>query len=321
MSILKRSFLMISMVMATVVVMAQSVEDAGAKYNEGNEYYKEKSYSNAVASYEEALNIATEAGVDGEELKSSIEKQLKNAYYKNGLSQYKGRKYDAAIALLEKAYTLSEQLGDDSMKTKTATYIAKVRSTKGSSLLKAKKVDEAFAEYEMAIEILPTCVNAYYGKGLVYKAKDDMANMVINMDKAIEFGADNPKAAKYVKKAKSTASKALVNAGAKEIQKEHGKKAAEYINLSFKYAPGTAMAYYYLALSYNKIQKWNDAISAANTAIGMDTEDKSDMYFALGKAYEGKGDDAGACTAYKNVTSGPNVEAAKYQMTQVLKCN
>ncbi len=321
MNILKRSFLMISMVLATVIVMAQSVEDAGAKYNEGNEFYKEKSYSNAVASYEEALNIATEAGVAGEELKSSIEKQLMNAYYKNGLSQYKGRKYDAAIALLEKSYALSMQLGDDSMKTKTATYIAKVRSTKGSSLLKANKVDEAFAEYEMAIEIVPTCVNAYYGRGLVYKAKGDMANMVISMDKAIEYGADNPKAAKYVKKAKSTASKALVNAGAKEIQKEHGKKAAEYINLSFKYAPGTAMAYYYLALSYNKIQKWNDAISAANTAIGMETEDKSDMYFALGKAYEGNGNAAGACTAYKSVTSGPNVEAAKYQMTQVLKCN
>ncbi len=45
------------------------------------------------------------------------------------------------------------------------------------------------------------------------------------------------------------------------------------------------------------------------------------MYFALGQAYEGKGDAGGACTAYKNVTSGPNVEAAKYQITTVLKCN
>ena len=307
--------------MLTVVVMAQSVEDAGAKYNEGNEFYKEKAYSSAVTSYEAALSIATDAGADAEDLKGSIETQLMNAYYKNGLTLYKGRKYDASIASLEKAYALSGQLGDDSMKSKTATYIAKVRSTKGSSLLKASKVDEAFAEYEMAIEIKPTCVNAYYGKGLVYKSKNDIPNMIINMDKAIEYGADNPKAAKYVKKAKSTTSKALVNAGAKEIQKEHGKKAAEYINLSFNYAPGNANAYYYLALAYNNTKNWGDAIAAANTAIGMETEDKSDTYFALGQAFQGKGDDAAACDAYKNVTSGPNIEVAKYQITQVLKCN
>jgi len=34
-----------------------------------------------VTSYEEALNIAIGVGVDAEDLKSSIEKQLMNAYY------------------------------------------------------------------------------------------------------------------------------------------------------------------------------------------------------------------------------------------------
>lgn len=312
---------MLSMVMLTVVVMAQSVEDAGAKYNEGNDSYKEKAYSKAVTAYETALNIANEAGADADELKGSIEKQLMKAYYKNGKLQYPAREFDAAIASFEKSYALSEQLGNGSMKTKTTTYIAKVRSSKGNSLLKSNKVDDAFAEYEMALEILPTYVNAYYGKVLVYKSKDDMTNMIINMDKVIEYGADNPKAAKIIKKAKSTGSKALVNAGAKEIQKEHGKKAAEYIVSSFNYAPGNAKAYYYLTLAYNKTQNWDEAITAANKAIGIETDDKSDMYFALGQAYEGKSDATGACTAYKSVTSGPNVEAAKYQITQVLKCN
>ncbi len=45
------------------------------------------------------------------------------------------------------------------------------------------------------------------------------------------------------------------------------------------------------------------------------------MYFALGQACEGVGNNADACAAYKNVTSGPNIEVAKYQITQVLKCN
>ncbi|HJN06512.1 MAG TPA: tetratricopeptide repeat protein [Bacteroidales bacterium] len=321
MSILKRSLLLVSMVMLTVAVMAQSVEDAGAKYNEGNEFYKEKDYSNAVTAYEAALNTANETGADADDLKGSIEKQLMNAYYKNGLAQYKGRKFDAAIAFLEKGYAFGEKLNDASMKKKTSTYIAKVRTSKGNSLLKSNKINEAFAEYEMATEILPNYPNAYYGKGMVYKAKDDMANMMVNMDKAIELGAGNPKAAKIAKKAKSTTAKALVNAGAKEIQKEHGKKATEYIVSSFNYNPGNAKAYYYLTLAYNNTKNWDKAIEAANKAIGMETDNKSDMYFALGQAYEGKNDAAGACNAYKNVTSGANVEVAKYQITQVLKCS
>lgn len=321
MSILKRSFLLAGMVMLTVVIMAQSVEEAGAKYNEGNEFYKGKAYGSAVAAYETALNIANEAGADADDLKGSIEKQLMNAYYKNGIEQYKARKFDAAIAFFEKGYAFSEKLSNVSMITKTATYIAKVRYSKGTSLLKNNKINEAFAEYEMAIEIMPTYPNAYYGKGMVYKAKDDMANMMVNMDKAIELGASNPKAAKIVKKAKSTTAKALVNAGAKENNREQGKKAAEYINMSFKYTPGNAKAYYYLSLAYNSTKDWDKAIESANKAIELETGDKGDMYFTLGQAYEGKGNAAGACKAYKNVTSGPNVEVAKYQIAQVLKCN
>ena len=308
------------MVMFTFVVMAQSIEEVGAKYNDGNSLYKEKDYTNAITAYESGIELASDVGFEADDLKGKMETQLMNAFYKNG-TQYKKIGLNAAIASLEKAYALSKELGDDAMTSKSASTISKLRSAKGNSFLKKDKFEEAFAEYEMAIDINPECVKGFYGIGLVYKSKDDFKNMIINMDKVIEIGANNPKAAKTVKKAKSTTSKTLVNAGAKEIQREHGKKAAEYINMSFNYAPGNAKAYYYLALAYNNTSSWDDAISSANKAIALETGDKGDMYFALGQAYESKGDATGACTAYKSVTTGPNVDAAKYQMTQVLKCN
>jgi len=319
MGILRKSILTMSMIMFTFVVMAQSIEEVGAKYNEGNGLYKEKDYTNAISAYELGIELANEVGFEADDLKGTMQTQLMNAYYKNGI-QYKTLGLGAAIASLEKAYALAGKLNDDSMKSKSASTISKLRSAKGNSFLKKGKLEEAFAEYEMAIDINPNCVKGFYGKGLVYKSKGDYKNMMINMDKVIEIGADNPKAAKTVKKAKSTTSKTLVNAGAKEIQIEHGKKAAEYINMSFNYAPGNANAYYYLTLAYNNTNSWDEAIASANKAIGLETGDKGDMYFALGQAYEGKGDVAGACTAYKSVTTGPNVESAKYQITQVLKC-
>ena len=76
-----------------------------------------------------------------------------------------------------------------------------------------------------------------------------------------------------------------------------------------------------LALAYNKQKKYADAISAANTGINLEAGDKSNLQFELGKAYEGKGDAANACTAYKAVVSGPNIKAAAFQVKEVLKCN
>jgi tetratricopeptide (TPR) repeat protein len=164
-------------------------------------------------------------------------------------------------------------------------------------------------------------VNSFYGKGLVYKEKGDFDQMMVNMDEAIKYGAENPKAAKTVAKAKKTASKALVNEAAREIQKEHGKEAVEYINSSFKYAKGDATTYYYLTIANNKSKQYNDAVSAANKALELEQGDKSNIYFELGQALAGKGDTGGACNAYKKVTGGDNAEAAKYQMEQILKCS
>ncbi len=322
MSILKKSLLVVGMLFFTIGVIGQSVEDAGAKYNEGNEFYKEKDYASAITSYEAAIGIANEVGVDAADLKSSIEKQLLNSYYGGAKAKYKKGKFDEAIELFQKTNVLAEELGDASKAKNSKSYVAKVRTSKGSSLLKAGKVDEAFAEYSTAIEILPNYYKAYYGLMLVYKSKGDMANMMANADKVLELGADNSKAQKTVKKTKSTASKALVNAGAKEIQSGSASKAIKFINDSFKYSAGNANAYYYLTLAYSSESNWDKAITSAEKAISMEPEkDKSDINFTLGQAYEGKGDSANACAAYKNVTTGPNVEAAKYQMTQVLKCS
>lgn len=321
MSLLKTLTTLTGVLFLSFTIMAQSVDEAGAKYNEGNEFYKEKNFASAVKSYEEALKIAKSAGPDAADLKSNIEKQLLNSYYNSAKNQYKKAKYDAAIATFEKTYAFANEIGDNSKAKASKSYIARVRTSKGTSLLKDNNTDDAFSEFKMATEISPKYYKAYFGLMLVYKDQDDMANMMANADKVLELGASDTKASKTVKKTKSTASKALLNAGAKEIQSGSSKKAIEYINDSFKYADGSSMSYYYLALAYNKENNWAEAISSCEKAISMDPEkDKSDIYFTMGQAYEGNGDSAKACESYKKVSTGPNVDAAKYQITQVLKC-
>ena len=318
---LKKIMIFTAIVFFGVSVFAQSMDDAGTSYNEGNQKYNTKDYAGAIASFENALNICNTVGAEAEGLKGNVQKQLNNSYYKNGLTLYKKRKYDDAIANMHKSLMLSEELGDNSKKAKDINYIAKIHSTKGLTLIKEKKLDEALAEYDAAHKVKPECVNAFYGKALVYKEKGDMDLMMQNADLAIENGAGNEKAAKYVGKTKTLAAKSLLSEGTTELSKEHGAKAAEYLEASMKYQTGSADTYYYLAIAYNKPKAYSKAIEAANKALELKEGDKSDIYFEIGQAHEGNGNTAGACNAYKKVTGGNNIETAKYQITTVLKCS
>jgi tetratricopeptide (TPR) repeat protein len=315
-----KSLLAIAVVLLSMGLFAQSVEDAGAKYNEGNEAMKAKQYSTAVSAFENALKMAKAAGPDAAELEGNIEKQLMNAYYRNGISKYKAKKYDESVAQMKKSLAIANEMGDTDMADKLTVTMAKVLSSKGMSQIKKNDLDAAYAAFDEAHKVSPNCVISYYGKGLVWKGKGDMDQMMANMDKAIEFGATEPKMDKYVGKAKTAASKALVAEATEEITKEHGDVAAKYLNDSFKYKAGNADTYYYLTIAYNKSSKYANAVEAANKAIGMKEGDKSDIYFELGVALAGTGDSNGACGAFKKVKSGPNVDAAKYQVDQVLKC-
>lgn len=317
---LKKSLMLLGLVVLSLGVFAQTVEEAGAKYNEGNEQMKAKNYAGAVTTFEAALKLAKGAGPDAEDLKGNIENQLMNAYYRNGISKYKAKKYDASISEFQKSIGLAKQLGDTDMEDKLVVIQAKVLSSKGLSELKDNELDAAYASFDQAHKIKSNCVISYYGKGLVWKERGDMNQMMTAMDKAIEYAATEPKMSKYADKAKSASSMALLATATEEITREHGKEAAKYINDSFKYKAGDADAYYYLTIAYNKSKDFSNAIESANKALSMKEGDKSGIYFELGQALKGSGDTSGACDAFKKVTSGPNVDAAKYEITQTLKC-
>jgi tetratricopeptide (TPR) repeat protein len=153
--------------------------------------------------------------------------------------------------------------------------------------------------------------------GLVYKKQDNLPLMKESMDKVIAMAADD---AKTIGSAKDASATAFLNAGAKALQANKMADAISNLNTSLTYNDAEPKAYYYLALAYNGSSKWDEAITASNTAIELTAEDKSDIYFELGKSHEKKGDNAAACDAYKKVTGGNNVAPAKYQVEQVLKC-
>ncbi len=321
MNTLTRSIALMGFFLFSIFVTAQTVEDAGNKYNEANSAFQNKQYANAITLYKDALSMAEAAGPDADQLKSNIQTQLINAYYKNGIALYKQKKYDSSVENLKESQSLAKSIGDNAMVSKLNGVIAKIYSSKGLSLIKQKKLDDALGAFQEARVTNPKCVISFYGESIAFKDKGDMEKMMASADKAIEYGTENSKMIKYAAKAKTVASKALLSEATKELQKEHAQTAVNYFNESFKYKPGDAEAYFYLAIAYNKLKKYDDAINAANKALAMKQDDKSDIYFQLGLAYKGKGETAKACSSFKKVTTGDNVAAAKYEITEKLKCS
>jgi len=319
MNILKKTLILLFVGIVSLS-FAQDINEAGTAFNDGNEAYKAKKYAEAVENYTTSIDMCQLIGADAADLQSKVEAQLVNALYKNSLTLYKGKKFDAAVEELEKTIKAAEVAGNDKTAKKAKAYIPKVYSSEGMGLVKAKKYDDALAFFDKALAYKEGCVNAYYGQGLAFKGKEDIDAATKSFEAVVANGEGNTKAAKTVKKAKSAGQKMLEANAAKELQIEHTQKAIDYLNKSLDFGANSANTYYMLALAYNKQKKYADAISAANTGINLEAGDKSNLQFELGKAYEGKGDSANACTAYKAVVSGPNVQAAAFQIKEVLKC-
>lgn len=304
--------------MLFVVGFSQSLNEAAEYYNSGNDQFSAKDYATSAESYENCIDACLMLGAQGNDLKVKAEKQLANAYYKYAINLYKGKKFDQAINTFKKAGDQAKAVGDTKLQKKAFAYVPKVYTSIGLGFLKKKDYENAMAKFNKAIQLDPKYNKAYYGQGLVYKNKGETENLKKAFDKVIEIG---PEGNKTVIKTKSVAQKYFIAEGGTAVQKEQFDKAVNLLNSSFAYGNKDANAYYYISIAYNGKKQWEKAIGAGNKAIEFEKNNKTNIYFVLGNAYEGKGDKQAACNAYKNVSSGPNVDAAKHQMKEVLKCN
>jgi tetratricopeptide (TPR) repeat protein len=295
------------------------MNEAGQAFNEGLQKAKAKDYTAAIESYKSCVEICAGLGVEGEDLKGKAEAQIPIAFYKMGIEQYKAKKLDNAVTSFESAIKNAEAINDESNANKSKKYLCRVYNLKGSGLYKAKKYDEAIAMFDKAKEYDEAYEKTYYSKSLVYRKQNNAELYKAEVDNLIAIGKEG---SKTVAKAKSTAVKFFANSQAgKAIQAGDFKKSIEMMETGAAYGQMNAQAYFFAAVSYNNLSQFAKAVEAGNKGIALEKKSKSNIYFELGKAYEGTGNKAKACSSYKSVIDGPNAEAAKYKVEQELKCN
>jgi tetratricopeptide (TPR) repeat protein len=278
---------------------AQTLDDAGAAFNEGIQFSKDAKYAEAAASYEKTITICKQIGDDAMELQIKAEQQLPGTYFNVAKSLFDAKNYNDAIPNFEKSAQYADQMGETKTADASRTYLAGIYYALGNADLKNDALDAAIEKYNKSLSFKESYYKSFYGLGLVYKKQDNLTLMKESLDKAISMAGDD---AKTITNAQDAAASAYQKAGAVALQSGKYSVAVENLVASMDYDSTKASTFYYLAISYNGLSKWDDAIASANKAIELQTEDKSDIYFELGKSYEKKGDNATSCENYKKVT-------------------
>jgi tetratricopeptide (TPR) repeat protein len=277
-----------------------------------------KKYTEALNSSEKAISLCT-TYKDNEGL-ASANALLAKTYYAQGIDQYTSKNYDGALASFAKAAETAKANNLNEIADKANSLTSKVYMIKGSELYSAKKFDDAIAAFEQATKVDPKNVKAFYYKGLAFKGKNDLDNMLTSMDKAIELGSTLDTAVATSAK-RNIANTFLVKASDAYSTKQYA-EAITAAKTATKYDGKNSKTFLILAVSNNALGQSDEAIEAAKSGIAIESKSEalSDLYFQIGKAYEKKKDNASACANYKKVVAGANAATAKSIMSTVLKC-
>lgn len=301
-------------------VQAQTKQEAADLYNKGAQLAKSNPGA-AVKNFVEVAKITEKIGPDAYDLQQRAEKQIPNLQYKHAINLYKQKQYDESIDAFKKAVKYGEKYNDDKTKQKAEKIIPQLHYITGIKSYKQKEFEKALNRFDKAIELSPDYAKAYFGKGLVYKGLGDIEKMKQVMDKTIEI-AMKKNDTKTARKATKTVSNKLLVEANQAVQDKNWSQAESYLDQSLNYGNDHTQAHILYMSIYNNQSQWDKTIQHGKQIIDKvsDKEVKSQIYFDLATAYQGKGDNAQACSYFGKVSTGKLQAQAQKQM-KALECN
>ena len=320
---IKFSFLLSAFALLALVNQSfgQTMEEATNAYNKGVEL-SATDLPKAIESLLNAADIASKIGPEAEEIKKTAESQISLLQYNYATSLYKDKKIDEAIAGFILAHDYAVKYNDAPTQAKADDLLPKLYLAKGSAELKENKLPEAIAAFDKALSYDAGFAKAHLSKGLVYKKQDKFDEMKASMDKAIETGTSSADD-KTVASAKKTMASEYIRKANAAFKKGTFAQVISSVDESVKYEDNNVEAFYLYALSYNKLSKWDEAISNAEKGLSLEEntpEKQARFHYEIGVAQAGKKNNDAACAAFKKSAVGPLAEQANYQIKTVLKC-
>ena len=246
--------------------------------------------------YKEAYNAATEAA--------------------------KAKNYAKAYTDFLKAGKLAAAANDKEIANKSTKIAAQIDYLIGKQLVQSEKFDEALKRFEQGIKLLPSYANNYEGKALALKKLERGEEAIAAYNQLIDFGKKNNDA-EAVKSGEQgirdyyifLASSALGRKA--EPTASDAREALTHLEKLQTVVTADADAFFYMAVAHNAIGNYNEAVAAADKALGLHKGSKTDaakIYFIKGEALMYNGNTAGAKEAFQNATFGSYKSLAEHYL-------
>lgn len=311
-------------VMALVIVghtMAQTRTEAITAFNSALEIAKGSDINAAIAAFQKAADLATKAG-DSKDIKDKAEKQIPTLQFRLAASMYSAGKITESIVAFKKAAEYGTRYGDANIKRRSESNLPTLYYSVGTNHLKATKLAEADVAFDEALKLNPNFANAYYGKFLLLKAKNNWDGALAMADKTIQVATatNDSRAGNLVKE---NVRKELIIRAAGRTEAKSYTEAVDILNSATKYGEDPDI-FYRLAETYNKMGQLDNAIANANKALELEKggkPDKAKIYFELAMAHMAKGNFPAACSAFGEAAVGNFKTSAEHYRNNELKCS
>lgn len=301
-----------ALVVALGAAYAQDLAAATEMYNAGAEAVSAGDKEGALKSFEQALEIATALGEDGQEVVANCKNIIPNLILSMAKDLVKESKFDEAVTKLAEASAAADKYESAEVLSEANELIPQVKMSKAGNLLNAKDYAGAAAAYKEVLDADPTNGAAALRLGVALNG----AGKLDEAKAAFETAAANGQEA--------TANKQLGNIYLKEAAAAlKAKKYADAVAAAVKVNDFTenAQAWQIAGQASQLGGKNNDAIkyfekylAAAPTASNAGA-----IAYTVGALYQQAKNNAKAKEFYTKAASDPKYGAEAKKMLDALK--
>ncbi len=306
-------------VVALMTVATLSAQTLQAKFDEATAAYSAKNFAAAAANLEEVIN----EGMDDESAASIVataKTYLPKCYYMIAGGATQKGDFDTARANFILAADYAELYDDMSTMNKAKTWIGKTFELQGGKAFNAKDYATALPIFEMGYKSDPRNTKMANWLGICYCETGNFEKGLEVFSKVAAMGS-NPKYAADAAEAQQNSAN-YTNNWVADLQKS--KNYDGIITLAdglLAKDSSNATAAKVRLQAYSDKKDYAKVFSAAESAAAIQTtpEEKSNIYFILGAAYNAKEMKAEAIAAFNKVTAGPNAATAKSTVAELSK--
>lgn len=312
--------LILSLVALAGVMTVSAQSGVAEAYNNGAAALNAKNYAEAAKLFEQVVDegISSEDATTLQQVENA-KKYVVSSYRSMGMAAAKTGDYDAAVGYLNTAVERAEEYGNAKDKATLNGLLSKVYQAQGGAAFNEKKWAEAAEIFEKGYAANPrntqmanwlgTC---YCEMGEFEKGVEVLSKVAANTAPVAKDDAAEAKnlIALYTNNRVAELQGAGDTAGI--IAMADGMLEKDAQNAT---AHKVRLQAYFGANNFDKVIEYGEAAAAAQDS----DEDKSDVYFTLGAAYNAKEMKPQAIAAMQKVTAGSNVAAAKATIAELSK--